>query len=341
MDPALHDPTRRRVPLPGGRLLTVRPVTPADVDGLAALYDGLSREDRYRRFFSSYYPPRAFFERMTTVVGRGGYGVVATVGTDTSGADAGRIVGEANYVPLDNGDGELGMVVAADQRGWLGPYMLDALVEAAAARGVPNLEASVLVTNRSMLTLVRARGYATLGSSDWVSVRLIIGTAGHTPVWPPDRVPAGPGHRPRVLVEAPGGRWHAQAEAEAAGLQVIVCSGPRGRRSRCPVLAGQPCPLAAAANAIVISSAPDDERWGALVEGHADLHPGVPVCVEPRAGHRAGGPPLAAPQGAATTIDEDEPQMVVDIVDRLASLSRGAPLPASGVLGPKGRSALE
>ena len=307
------------------------------MDAKAAVRAG---EDRYRRFFSSYYPPLAFFERMTTVDGRGGYGVVATVGTDTSGADAGRIVGEANYVPLDNGDGELGMVVAADQRGWLGPYMLDALVEAAAARGVPNLEASVLVTNRSMLTLVRARGYATLGSSDWVSVRLIIGT-GRTPVWPRDRDSAGPGHRPRVLVEAPSGRWHAQAEAEAAGLQVIVCSGPRGRRSRCPVLAGQPCPLAAAANAIVISSAPDDERWGALVEGHADLHPGVPVCVEPRAGHRAGGPPLAVPSWAATTIDEDEPQVVVDIVDRLASLPRGAPLPASGVPGPKGRSALE
>jgi hypothetical protein len=92
----------------------------------------------------------------------GGYGVVATVGADTAGADAGRIVGEANYVPLANGDGELGMVVAADQRGWLGPYMLDALVDAA-AHGVPNLEAAVLVTNRSMLTLVRSRGYATLG----------------------------------------------------------------------------------------------------------------------------------------------------------------------------------
>jgi hypothetical protein len=39
------------VPLPGDGLLTVRPVTLADVDGLVALYDGLSREDRYRRFF--------------------------------------------------------------------------------------------------------------------------------------------------------------------------------------------------------------------------------------------------------------------------------------------------
>jgi hypothetical protein len=327
------------VPLPGGALLTVRPVTAADVDGLVALYDGLSREDRYRRFFSAYHPPRAFFERLTTVVERGGYGVVATAGadseaaagagdnrqTDTVGGDQGRIVGEASYVLLENGDGELGMAVAADQRGWLGPYMLDALVDAAAARGVPNLEADVLVTNRSMLTTLRSRGYSTLASSDWVSVRLIIGTAGHTPVWPPDRVPTARGHRPRVLVEAPGGRWHAQAEAEAAGLQVIACSGPGGRRSRCPVLAGQPCPLAAAADAIVVLSAPDDERWAALVGAHADLHPGVPVGVEPRTGYRAGGPPLAAPQGgAAVAIDDDEPQLVVDLVDRLATAHQRA-----------------
>ena len=137
----------------------MRPVTLADVDGLVALYDGLSGGDRYRRFFSAYYPPRTFFERLATVVERGGYGVVATTGADneaaerggdghrpdTAGGDAGRIVGEANYVLLGNGDGELGMMVAADQRGWLGAYMLDALVEAAAARGVPNLEADVLV----------------------------------------------------------------------------------------------------------------------------------------------------------------------------------------------------
>jgi hypothetical protein len=46
------------VHLPGGELLTVRPVTPADVDGLVALYDGLSEDDRYRRFFTGTCPPR-------------------------------------------------------------------------------------------------------------------------------------------------------------------------------------------------------------------------------------------------------------------------------------------
>lgn len=68
------------MPLPGGGVLTVRPVIPTDVDGLVALYDGLSDDDRYRRFFSSFRPPRSFFERLASVVERGGYGVVATAG---------------------------------------------------------------------------------------------------------------------------------------------------------------------------------------------------------------------------------------------------------------------
>jgi hypothetical protein len=252
-------PDQRRIQLSGGGLLTVRPVTPADVDGLVALYDGLSDDDRYSRFFSSYLPPRSFFHRLASVVERGGYGVVATMGGDGEAAGATRgtapIVGEASYELLPNGDGELGMTVAADHRGWLGPYLLDALVDAARSRGVPNLEADVLATNRRMLGVPRARGYATMGSDDLTTLRLLVGTAGHVPTWPADPGTDQP-DRPRVLVETPGGRWHAGAEAHAAGLQVIACSGPRCARPRCPVLAGQPCPLAAGADAIVVSSAP-------------------------------------------------------------------------------------
>jgi hypothetical protein len=142
-----------------------------------------------------------------------------------------------------------------------------------------------------------------------------------------------------VLVEVPGGRWHAGAEAEAAGLQVIACSGPRGVRPRCPVLAGRRCPLAAGADAIVVSNAPDDERWRAIVDAHAALHPGVPVCVEPRAGRRpASQPRLAASEGAAAlTAGDEDPRAVVELVDRLASLHRRAAptqVPAKGDVRP-------
>ncbi|HEX6236153.1 MAG TPA: GNAT family N-acetyltransferase, partial [Acidimicrobiales bacterium] len=215
-DRRAEPPGRRHVALPGGRRLDIRPVEAGDVGGLVELCAALCDEDRYRRFFSGYTPDREFFERAARVRERGGYGLVAVV---SGGRRPGRIVGEASYELLPNGDGELAMMVAADWRGWLGPYLLDALVEAAAARSVPNIEADVLVTNRPMLELLRSRGYAVMPSDDWVSVRLVIGTTGRTPVWPEDH------ERPRALVEVPGGRWHAAAAAREAGLDVIACSG--------------------------------------------------------------------------------------------------------------------
>jgi hypothetical protein len=297
--------------------MVVRPVAADDVDGLVALYRDLSDDDRYRRFFSCYDPGRAFFERAVAVESRDGYGLVAVEvppgGERDRGGQGdrnGRIVGDASYELLPDGDGELGMTVAGDRRGWLGPYLLDALLEAAAERGVPNLEADVFVTNSRMLTLLRSRGYATLPSDDWVTVRLIVGTAGRTPVWPEAEDEPGQERRPRVLVEAPGGRWHAGDEAAKAGLRVVTCSGPRGPRSRCPALAGRPCPLAAGADAIVVSHPPDDERWRALVDAHGDAHPGVPVCVEPRP--------------TRTTAEDPDPLHVVSLVHRHAVAHRQA-----------------
>src|SRR5262245_6955937 len=286
----------RRVVLARGRRLGIRPVARGDVDGLVALYRTLSEEDRHLRFFSSFVPDRAFCERLATVEGRGGFGVVAV-------EDGGRIVGEAGYERLPDGDGELGMVVAPDRRGGLGACLLDALRTAASARGVPNLEADVLATNPRMPTLLRSRGYASLPSEDWVSLRLMVGTAGPTPVWPE----AGPGRpdpaRPRVLVEAPGGRWWGATAGQAAGRTFISCAGRRGLRPSCPALAGVPCPLAAEADAIVVANLPEHgEHWPALLAAHAELHPGVPVCVE----HRGG------------------PRLDISLVERVAGLHRRA-----------------
>jgi hypothetical protein len=171
-----------------------------------ALYDSLSDDDRYRRFFSGFRPPRSFFERIVNVRELGGYGLVATMGAGGYVAGGARIVGEASYELLPNRDGQLTITVAADQRGWLSPNLLDALVEAAAARGVPSLEAEVLVTNGPMLTLLRSRGDVTMVPNDWPTLRLLVGTAGRTPVWPTGDGATRHSDGPRVLVEVPSGR---------------------------------------------------------------------------------------------------------------------------------------
>ena len=146
------------VSLSDGRILTVRTVTEADVEGLDALFESLSEEDRYYRFFSLSYPGRKFLEQMTRAGDEGGYRLVAVV----SGPED-KLVAEAGYALLPDGNGEFAVTVAGGWRGWLGPYLLDALAAAAAARGVPNLQADILVTNVRMLALLSNRGYVTLG----------------------------------------------------------------------------------------------------------------------------------------------------------------------------------
>jgi len=299
----------RQVGLPHGRTLEIRPITPADVDGLAALYEDLDDEDRHRRFFTSYRPGREFLERVAGSADSGGFGLVAVVAAE--GGD--RIVAEADYTLLPDGDGELAVTVAGGWRGWLGPYLLDALLEAASARGVPNLQADILVTNQPMLALVRSRGYATMEHPDWTVVRVLIGTGTRTPTWP------GPHDRPRVLVEVPGGHWHAEEAARAAGLQVLMCSGPGASQTRCPALAGEPCPLAAGADVIVVSRPPGDERWQELVRAHPHLHAGVPICLEVPVGSAG-----TEPEGACRVPSGDD-EAVVAFVGRLAGAGQGEP----------------
>jgi acetate---CoA ligase (ADP-forming) len=145
------------VRLPGGRTLTVRTVTKADVEGLDALFGGLSEEDRYYRFFSMSRPPRRFVEQLARAADEGGYRLVAVVSGPRD-----ELVAEAGYCLLPDGNGEFALTVADGWRGWLGPFLLDAVAATAAARDVPNLQADILQSNVRMLALVARRGYAVL-----------------------------------------------------------------------------------------------------------------------------------------------------------------------------------
>jgi hypothetical protein len=293
-------PGSRSVELSHGRTLVVRPVAPRDIDGLAALYGHMDVESRYRRFFSVYTPDHSFFERLANPAGRDGVELVAVVRTD--GRD--EIVGEAGYFLMPNRDGELAMAVDRSWRGWLGAYLLDAVVEVAASNGVPNLEADILQINRPMLALVRSRGYATVPSDDFTVVRVMIGAAERMPTWP------GPHDRPRVLVEGAGGRWHDQGSTDAAGLHVLTCPGPSAQARRCPVLSGRPCPLAAGADIIVVSRPSDTDAWQTIRSAHTRVHPGVPVCVELA---RRGGSAAAASEQVLKSTDD-----VLSVVERVA-----------------------
>lgn len=302
----------RSIRLPGRRLLTVRPVEDGDGPGLKELFVGLGEDDLYRRFFSAHPPPDRFIQKMTTVAGRGGFGVVGILESPEAPP---RLVAEAGYAPLPDGEAELGITVAAGLRGWLGPFLLDVLVEEARSQGIPNLQAEVLVTNRRMMSLLESRGAAVLDCYDGPAiVRVRIGTGGRTPVWP-----ARKGAR-RVLAEVPGGRWrHADAVREA-GLEVMVCPGRRNRLAPCPEQAGQSCPLAAAAD-VIVDGVPGDGGLQ-LLEAHRRLHAGVPVCLD-----FATDAPSAE---GVTRIGNGMPKsQVVALLQRLAARPAGSELPES------------
>lgn len=256
----------RRTDLPDGRCINVRVVRPDDIAELQRLYDQLSDEDRYRRFFTLYHPDRAFFERLTAIGDRGG---VAVVVEDLSGDDA-PIVAEAEYELLENGNGEMAVVVAETWRGWLGPYLVGILAGIAADRGVPNLEAEMLTTNLPMRSLTRTRGEAVLPGSDWRTARVEFSTAGRAPGWFAT-------DRPRVLIEARSPMFEALDEL-APTHAIVACSGPTGRPRPCPLLDGGECPLAADADAIVIAM-PDDAVRDSLIAAHQGRHGQVPVEV--------------------------------------------------------------
>ena len=190
------------VTLPGDRRLVIREVDVNDAPALMDLYDGLDPEDRHRRFFCCYLPPPSWFAELTDVAQAGGARLVA----ELDPAPTKTIVAEAGYVLLPNGNGDLGIVVDHRWRGWLGPYLLGRLVDTAAERGVPNLEADVLATNGPMLALLQRRGAVVVEHDGWSTVRLRIGTASEVGTWDGSGHPRGPRRDARWAVERRGRR---------------------------------------------------------------------------------------------------------------------------------------
>ena len=258
----------RTIPLPDGRTLTVRPALPIDVEALTALYDSLSTEDRRRRFFCASRPSRAVLERFIGSTAAGGLWLIALT-------QDGEIVADGGYTVSVGGEGELALTVRKEWRGWLGAYLLDAILTDAADHGLPSLRADILAENRQMLTLAARRGFATIDNPDWTVVEVMIPTHGPRPSWPL----AHP--RRRLLIEGCGGRWPGDKEAWKEGWDVVSCAGP-GARSvpACPLLSGGRCPLVEGADLVIVASQRDDSVRAALVAGHSAVGSTPPVLDE-------------------------------------------------------------
>jgi len=280
----------RSVELNNDRSITIRHGIREDVPGLVSLYQRLSIEDLQRRFFSGAQPPRATVEAWAEVADRKG-GVLLVV--EESTADSSIIVAEAGFAPLEDGDAELGITVDRRCRGWLGPWLLDALLEEAAATGIPNLQALTAVRNTQMRLMLCGRGAAGIPDDDWTSVRMTVSTSGRVPSW--RKTSSG---RRRLLVEGSSYQWIGTADANRRGFDVTVCRGPSASHGRCPLLEGDDCALVKGADAILFALPIDDSHE--LLGAHRGRRSDPPLFVK-----SADEPTSDALQRIQDVLDED------------------------------------
>ncbi len=140
------------VTLRDGTRVRMRPIRADDAPRLVALYERLSQDTRYQRFFSAMrrLPPDwarfladvDYVKRLALVV--------------ESPADADALIAVARYEPA--GEAETVEVAFVVQDDWqdrgLGTVLFNELLSAAAANGIRRFQAWVLADNRRMLDLI-------------------------------------------------------------------------------------------------------------------------------------------------------------------------------------------
>lgn len=141
----------RVVLLADGTEVRLRPIRPEDAPRLIEFYDRLSRHTAYQRFFTvmKRLPPD-WARLLATVDYRRRLALVAEHGP------AAELVAVARYEPTDDPHtAEVAFVVQDSFQGkGLGTKLLQALLEAAQARGIQRFRAYVLADNTRMLDLL-------------------------------------------------------------------------------------------------------------------------------------------------------------------------------------------
>jgi len=139
--------------LDDGAPVLIRPIRADDADRLVALYARLSRTSAYHRFFTVLPRlPEAWARRLADV----DYDRRLALVAEREGPDGVALIGVARWEPADEPDTvEVALVVEDPWQGHgLGARLFQALLDAAAARGVRRYVAYVLGDNRRMLGLL-------------------------------------------------------------------------------------------------------------------------------------------------------------------------------------------
>jgi acetyltransferase len=137
-----------------GRRVTIRPIRPDDEAGEQRFFDALSGESKQLRFMKFV---KSLNEKMIHFFTHIDYDRHMAFVCEHEG----RLVGEARYVANPGKQScEFGVVIADDwHKSGIAGLLMEALIEAARARGFATMEGLVLRNNRPMLRFVRALGF--------------------------------------------------------------------------------------------------------------------------------------------------------------------------------------
>ena len=142
--------------------MLLRPIRPDDAAALTQLYDRLSPESAYQRFFAVMRRLPPDWARILADVDHDRRAAIVAAGPD------GELVGVARYGSMPGADeAEIALVVEDPwQHRGLGPTLLSALLDHAESRGITRFLAYVLADNRRMLRLIGRQGLVTERSLD-------------------------------------------------------------------------------------------------------------------------------------------------------------------------------
>jgi RimJ/RimL family protein N-acetyltransferase len=154
-----------------GRTVHIRAMRPTDEAELVQAFERLSNDARYMRFMRFVREPN--LERVQKALAsfpERGIGIVATV----PAADGIDIVGSATYViGNDPATCEFAITVSSDFGGvGLASTLLAALIGAAKARGLAEMDGYVLSANQPMLRLARRLGFSVAPDPEDGAVRI-------------------------------------------------------------------------------------------------------------------------------------------------------------------------
>ena len=152
--------------------LVIRPISPADKDGLSEKFDRLSEESRYRRFLSPHPSLSAAELRYFTEVDHHDHEALVAVDPRLRAG-----VGIARYIRSreDPKSAELAVAVVDDWQGkGVGTRLASALVERAHEEGIGDFTAFVLAENDAMFSLANEVGDVRVLNRDRGTVELAI-----------------------------------------------------------------------------------------------------------------------------------------------------------------------